>query len=280
MFPFELHFLSLHVAVFYCVLCFLSIQIRLRIQLTRWFLVAGSFFATLSHNASRSFRLLFWLFSFAVEQHFLSWLLGKKKSKTGREWISGRETKQKKQKLIFCCRSNVQFTKKVYWAVDLIMKTHLSLVAVLPHTQPTSQFLNTFFCDVQFLVCLDSTLFLILSRKHIFFGGSDDAVSEERTQVQSEPCWRIVWPRLKVTRHEFLLQFPNRFLRLFNFFFLSAKIQRFLFWPPTMPESAICMGSLNFFPSLLNHNEKKTAIQFNSQNNINFKNHSAFTARE
>ena len=59
-------------------------------------------------------------------------------------------------------------------AIDLIMKTHLSLVAALPHTQPTSQFLNIFFCDVQFLVCLDLTcVSYSFTKNTFFFGGSN-----------------------------------------------------------------------------------------------------------
>lgn len=125
----------------------------------------------------------------------------------------GEKEKQAEKKLIFCCRSNVQFTKNLL-AIDLIMKTHLSLVAVLPHTQPTSQFFKNIFCDVQFLVCLDLTAlcFLFFTKNTFFFGGGGDMqyfffFRKKRTQMhfgQRQMCDVVVIARLKVARHVFL----------------------------------------------------------------------------
>lgn len=133
------------VAIFYRV----SFQIRQRIQLK---------LEILSHNASPfevSCFVIFWLFTIAVKQHFLTFCcfaIRRRRSRAGimgRKWISGRA---KKKKLIFCCCSNVQFTKnRVYWPLTLSWNT---FIVSFKHIQPTSQSFKYFFvllCSFSFV---------------------------------------------------------------------------------------------------------------------------------
>ena len=120
-----------------------------------------------------SFSLIsasFLAISIAVEQHFC-WLMAKKKPRRGRtmgrKWISGR--RGKKQKLIFCCCSNVQFTKKStgHWPYHentfIVSRCFASYTANIPVFKYI--FLR---CAVSRLFRLD-LCFLFFYEKYIFF---------------------------------------------------------------------------------------------------------------
>lgn len=71
----------------------------------------------------------------------------------------------KKKKLIFCCCSNVQFTKnRIYWPLTLSRNT---FIVSFKHIQPTSQFFKYFLfsCAVSRLFRLDCLCFFFFTKK-------------------------------------------------------------------------------------------------------------------
>lgn len=122
--------------------------------------------------------VIFWLFTIAVKQHFLTFCcfaIRRRRSRAGimgRKWILGRSEEEKTDfLLLFKCA--IYKKNRIYWPLTLSWNT---FIVSFKHIQPTSQFFKYFFCSVvQFLVCLDLTACVSFSSRN-FFGCSDIAM--------------------------------------------------------------------------------------------------------